>query len=170
MILQEKAWQLIRMYETLREEYGFKHSQFTRVKDESTQFSCFLKLAFILEEYKCQGLVIDPVDWLRAHFEYYKKAKRFYPTHLITSFSFKLYNRYIAEQVARETTMKATLLLEQEEELLDYLARARRQTEEQVLLDVYQEEVFSREFLLQNLTFQNLLETGRVEETRINMG
>jgi len=166
--IHQEAQRLIRVYQVLKIQYGHKQAYFTTIDTGTSQYGCFLKLVTEIAVWKGKGLDVDATDYLRAHFEFYKGAKQFYPSHLLTSYSFKIYLQYMKSKIAKDTMETVQQNVQAEQEMLERLSRSRKQTIAEVLLETYQGNLFTKKFLLQNKSFLNLIENGQVQEENIN--
>jgi hypothetical protein len=90
--LRAPATHLWRLYRVLKaEECGVPSWAF--LHETKGAKTCFATLVQWIEAYRQDHLIVDPVDWIRAHLRVYGDVT--YPPHLISAFSFDLYRRYL---------------------------------------------------------------------------
>jgi len=168
MDIHQETQRLVRVYQVLRTHYGYDQKIFTAIDTGTPQYSCFMELVTVLAEWRGKGLDVNATDYMRAHFEFYKGAKQFYPSHLITKYSFKIYNNYIKSKLANQSMESVQQDTNAEQVMLEKLSKSRKQTIDEVLIETYQGNLFTKKFLLQNSTFISLIENGQVQIENIN--
>lgn len=130
-------------FSLLRVEYG--KAQFPYRSSEA-QFRLFIKLAEKLLEWRTQRLMVDSIDYLRAHFEFYKKTTM-YPQHLVSAFSFQIYSKYIQQKKSQDITITPGERKARENEMFEYLMRTRREDAPTTYNFVQNLGIFSTQFL-----------------------
>ncbi len=159
------AHHLFRSYLSFGIQYGKAFYMSTQFHKGTKCYSIFTRLAIRLREWWNEGRQIDPIEYLRAHFIFYKN-KPFNASQLLSKFSLQIYKRHETQQLLAESP--ADHVPNADSEMLKYLMKVRKESEEDVLLFTYDKSVFSKAFLLINETFLGLIRQGRVSAETIN--
>lgn len=154
---------LFSTYGNIREEFGSKTNlRYAQLTGQSRTTKVFLKLAEILSDMWDEEIDVQPDDYIRAHFEFYKG--NVYPNHLISGFSKDIWLHYMGST----TTTTAITGPDNENNVLSQLSEVRGESEEEIIRQFYDKSVFSADFLKANSFFKALVSTGEVDPSLIN--
>ena len=141
-----RARRLSRLFVDVKSNLYGGGSRWRVHRENTSSFTCFVKLARQLNEYEQQYKIkVNELDFIKCQFEYWKENT--YPSRLISESAVSAYKayQYNSQQLVFCPDVKVQTQLDEEQ--VRYLARVRNERREDVVLAFRRAEQFTKAFL-----------------------